>query len=379
MPIPVSRFVRPPFLLLFFLVMSALAFGGCTDGASENDDAIEWTALADSMQQDLHERYWNAADQYYLADDSADTEFHYWWSAHALDALVDAYQRTQDDVYLKRMRALHEGIRKNSEGTWQRPYYDDMAWLGLSSLRAYQATGESRYLEATRTLWGELKGGWNDRQGGGIAWRRSQPGYKNTPSNAPSVILAVRLHRELGDQEYRDWAERIYAWLNDTLVNQETGLVWDGVNRQGNGEIDRNWIFTYNQGTYIGAAHEMYRMTGEEQYLDDAVRTANYVLDSEEVSPAGVLKAEGDGDGGLFKGILVRYLTRFSQSEGLEEQQRQQYRSFLRQNARTLYHDGLQRPSLRVGSDRQAPSQGPVDLSVQLSGLMLIEMMARLE
>lgn len=362
--------------------MGFLGLAGCTGGPSdeaEEDEAIEWAALADSMQQDLHDRYWNAADQYYLADDSADTEFHYWWSAHALDVLVDAYQRTQNEAYAERLRALHEGIRANSEGTWQRPYYDDMAWLGLSSLRAYQATGESRYLEVTRTLWEELKGGWNDRQGGGIAWRRSQPGYKNTPSNAPSVILAVRLHRELGDPEYRDWARRIYSWLNGHLVDQSTGLVWDGVNRQGNGEIDRNWIFTYNQGTYIGAAHEMYRMTGEEQYLDDAVRTANYVLGSEEVSPGGILKAEGDGDGGLFKGILVRYLTRFSGSNGLEAKKRQQYRSFLRQNARALYNEGLQPSSLRVGPDWQEPPEGPVDLSVQLSGLILIEMTARLE
>lgn len=123
----------------------------------------------------------------------------------------------------------------------------------------------------------------------------------------------------------------------------------------------------------------MYRMTGEEQYLDDAVRTANYVIDSEELSLGGILKAEGHGDGGLFKGILVRYLTRLSGSGGLESAARQEYRSFLRNNARTLHGDGMQRPWLRVGPDWQIPPEGPVDLSVQLSGLMLVEMMARLE
>lgn len=233
----ISRFVRRTAPLLL-LIMGVLGSAGCTDDSSEEaetEQAIEWAALADSMQQDLHERYWNAAEQYVHADDSADTEFHYWWSAHALDVVVDAYQRTQADAYLKRMRAVHERIRKNSEATWQRPYYDDMAWLGLSSLRAYQSTGEARYLEVTRTLWEELKGGWNNQEGGGIARRRSQPGYKNTASSAPSVILAVRIHRELGDPEYRDWAQRIYSWLNDTLVNQETGLVWEGSTGRGTG------------------------------------------------------------------------------------------------------------------------------------------------
>lgn len=377
---PSGSFLPVPVVALI-AVTGLLGLVGCSgiSDDSGSDESIEWAALADSMQQRLHDQYWSEAGQYFLADDSGDTEFHYWWNAHALGVLVDGYRRTQNKVYAERMRALQEGIRANSEGTWQRPYYDDMAWLGLSSLRAYRATGESRYLEVTRTLWEEVKKGWNDRQGGGIAWRRSQPGYKNAPSNAPSVILAARLYREFGEQEHLEWAQRIYSWLNDNLVNQKTGLVWDGVNRQGNGEIDRNWIFTYNQGTYIGAAHEMYRMTGKEQYLDDAVRTANYVLDSKEISPDGILKAEGDGDGGLFKGILVRYLTRFSGSDGLEAKQRQQYRSFLRQNARALYNGGLQRPSLRVGPDWQMPPEGPVDLSVQLSGLMLFERMARLQ
>jgi predicted alpha-1,6-mannanase (GH76 family) len=39
------------------------------------------------------------------------------------------------------------------------------------------------------------------------------------------------------------------------------------------------------------------------------VRTATATIKDLDISPGGLLKSEGQGDGGLFKGILVRYLT----------------------------------------------------------------------
>ncbi|MEI4878463.1 glycoside hydrolase family 76 protein, partial [Klebsiella pneumoniae] len=80
------------------------------------------------------------------------------------------------------------------------------------------------------------------------------------------------------------------------------------INRQGDGRIDKDWRFTYNQGVYIGAAVELYRVTQDRSYLDEAWKTAAYV-EQQMTSPAtGMLPSEGDGDGALFKGILVRYL-----------------------------------------------------------------------
>ena len=39
----------------------------------------------------------------------------------------------------------------------------------------------------------------------------------------------------------------------------------------------------------------------------DAVNTANATIKDLDIAPGGLLKNEGQGDGGLFKGILVRY------------------------------------------------------------------------
>lgn len=379
--------VRTLVLVTVFEIVFLLAAGCAGEPSGTSSDAVadgpsadsyEWSALADSFQDRLHRGYWDDTRQYYVADDSGNARFHYWWNAHALDALVDAYRRTGRPKFADRMQVLHAGIRENSEGTWTNDYYDDMAWLALASLRAYQTTDEVRYQEAVRTLWAEIKIGWNDRQGGGIAWRRSQPGYKNTPANAPSALLAARLYQAFGDSTDLQWAHRIYEWQTEHLVDPETGLVWDGVNRQGNGTVDRDWIFTYNQGTYVGASLALYDVTGEDRYLEAARRTANYVLDSEELIQAGVLTEEGSGDGGLFKGILVRYLAQLADEDDVDESDRRAYRRFLHTNAVVLRDSGLARSSRRVGANWREPPTGAVDLSVHLSGLMLIEAMDRL-
>ena len=46
---------------------------------------------------------------------------------------------------------------------------------------------------------------------------------------------------------------------------------WDGINRLGDGQIDKDWQFTYCQGYSSGAGIELYSCTGESAYLADAV------------------------------------------------------------------------------------------------------------
>lgn len=339
----------------------------------------DWDALADSLQIRTRVEFWDEGNEVYRADNAGGDEFHYWWNAHALDVLIDGYARTGDSIYVDRMQALVDGIRANNGGAWENEYYDDMEWLALAALRAYDLSDDDRFLQISRTLWHDIQTGWNDDQGGGIAWRKSQMDYKNTPANAPAVILAARLYQRSNDQDDLDWARRIYTWLNDHLVDRSSGLVWDGVNREGDGAIDKDWIFTYNQGVYIGAALELFNATEEQSYLEDAVQTADYVIESSKLAPDGILADEGTGDGGLFKGILVRYLTQLARSDALSEERRSTYRQFLIDNAQMLHEQGIRRPSMLIGPDWQEPPGSRTDLSAHLSGVMLVEAAARLD
>lgn len=248
-------------------------------------------------------------------------------------------------------------------------YYDDMEWMALAWLRAYDATKDERYKQASLELWGEIKGGWNDAMGGGIAWRKEQTDYKNTPANAPAAILAARLYGHFHNEEDLDWAKKIYDWQKKTLVDPDTGLVWDGINRTGDGNIDKEWKFTYGQGVYIGAGVELYRATEDQAFLEDARQTAAN-LNEMFLSPAtGMLPSEGDGDGGLFKGILVRYVGELIAADP-DGPERQELIDMLKTNADSLWQYGkAEHKAVFSNSWAQTPDT-VVQLSTELSGIM---------
>jgi predicted alpha-1,6-mannanase (GH76 family) len=335
----------------------------------------DWAIITDSVHRATFQTFLSEDGQYMAKDNGGDQSFHYWWNTHVLDVLVDAHLRGEDQE--ASMLTVLRGIKSNNNDQLPNDYYDDMEWLALSSLRAYHATGNEEFLAATDLLWEDIKKGWNNHQGGGIAWRKTQLDYKNTPANAPAVILAARLYKERQDPDDLAWAKKVYQWQKKHLVDNATGLVWDGINRNGDQKIDKAWRFTYNQGVYIGAGMELYELTGEDVYLDDAIKTADFVISDDHLAPSGILKSEGSGDGGLFKGILARYLAALVCSGHLPEEKEAAYTKFLSDNAISLYHH-IKRPQMLVGPAWNREADEVIDASVQLSGLMLLEAMAKL-
>ncbi len=243
----------------------------------------------------------------------------YWWQAHTIDALVDGYERSHDQSYLVRAAALWDSVKRHNLAPTNQ-YYDDMEWMALALLRLHAHTDNGELRADIDTLWADIQTGWNDQQGGGIAWRKTQPGYKNTPANAPAAILAARLYQQTRDPEDLAWAQKIYAWLTDHLVDPDTGFVWDGVNRKGDGRTDKTWAFSYNQGVRIGAAVELYRATGEARYLADARRTFDSAI-ARLADERGLIREPGGGDRGLFKGIFFRYVGLWADTDPLTHPQ----------------------------------------------------------
>ena len=379
--------------MLFFRVTASALLGlGLLAGCHEPvDDMItppapkpvavvaNWAARADSAQAALNQSYWAPTDQYYLQNNLGKPDFNYWWQAHGLDILLDGYQRTKVTDYTTKMQQLQQGTKKKNGNTYLNTYYDDMAWQALANLRAFQITQDQSYKATATLLWADLKTGWNTTQGGGIAWRKNQLDYKNTPANAPVAILAARLYQLDKNPDDLAWAEKIYDWEKKNLVDPTTGAVWDGLNRQGDGQVDKDWLFSYNQGVVIGAGLELYRATQQSTYLDDANRTAAYVLNDSQLSPGGVLKDEGGGDGGLFKGILVRYLAQLATEPAVNAATRAKYVSFLKFNGESAYKQGLRRPQYLFNTNWTTQPGGTVDGSTQMSGVMLFEVMADLQ
>ncbi len=339
---------------------------------------VNWAARADSAQATLNQSFW-ASDQYYLQNNAGRSDFNYWWQAHGLDILLDGYQRTKVLDYITRMQQLQQGTKKKNGNTYLNTYYDDMAWQALANLRAFQITQDQSYKATALLLWADLKNGWNTTQGGGIAWRKNQLDYKNTPANAPVAILAARLYQLDRNPDDLAWATKIYDWVKKTLVDPSTGAVWDGINRQGDGKIDKDWRFSYNQGVYLGAGLELYRATQQSSYLADANRTAAFVLNDSQLSPGGIMRDEGGGDGGLFKGILVRYLAQLATEPAVPAATRAQYVAFLKFNGESLYAKATRRPQYLFNTSWTTQPGGTVDGSTQMSGVMMFETLADLQ
>lgn len=346
-----------------------------------NDEIIittyNYAGLADSLQKQTYTTFLSANGKYFIQDNQGNNTFNYWPNAHVLDVLTDAYLRTTDQVYVQRMKSLLDGIKAQNNGGFPNDFYDDMGWLALSSLRAYDATKNEAYVQATNILWADMKKGITNVQGGGMGWSKGKPNFKNTPANGPAIILAARLYRLQNKAEDLQTAKSLYTWLKSTLVEPGTFVIWDGINYDGTGQLSKN-KYTYNVGLFIGAGLELYKTTKEAGYLTDAVKTASALINDVELSPGGILKDEGQGDGGLFKGILVRYLTLLINEPDLPAADRSKFVNFMKYNAQTLYQQGINRPALMISPGWNKAPQAKTDLTTQLSGIMLIESAAQL-
>ena len=193
----------------------------------------------------------------------------------------------------------------------------------------FESTGNDLYFKKARQLydswiwptWGpENEAPWY----GGITWKTDVSKSKNACSNGPAAIIAARLYQFYdkanlhGGKEkaaYLEEAKKIFAWERKTLFDAETGAVYDNINQEG--RISRA-VYTYNPGTFIGAAYELFRITGDKQYLDDAIKAADYVIDRM-TQNNGVLKDDSHGDGGLFHGIFFRYFVKVVNDASLDE------------------------------------------------------------
>ncbi len=343
-------------------------------------DRSEWSHIADQMQSFL----WNqmlgengTLCNYYSLEKGAyeNGSGNYWIQAQFVDSLADAYLRTGDPVYAQRAKDLMLAEKRANGNHLTNEFYDDMGWMACAMAKLYKATGDPDYELDLKLLYEVIMDGWYYQ--GGISWQKGQIYYRNSPAQGPACILACRMYDLYGDQEYLDMALQIFTWWDGKLVNHNNGLVWDGYNREGNDRIDYSWVFTYNQGVYIGACVELYRILGDPAYLDKATLTANYTL-KHLVNSDGVLQADGtaDSDAGAFKGIFCRYLVELIETT---EQNRETYADFLVKNAEAMWSNIPSEEAPLCGAEWNKPVKGTGALQAMSSGAALLESVAYLD
>lgn len=220
--------------------------------------------------------------------------WHYWWQAHLLDNLVDAQVRDPQPERLTSIARQIRGHRLRNMGRWTNDYYDDMAWLALALERAGRLTGVERPA-ALDKLAHQFLTSWVPEDGGGIPWRK-QDQFFNAPANGPAAIFLARHDNRLRR------AQQMADWIDETLIDPETHLVFDGIK---GGSLVRAQ-YTYCQGVVLGVETELAARTEDSRHAERVHRLVAAV--AEHMAPDGVIKGAGGGDGGLFNGILARYL-----------------------------------------------------------------------
>jgi predicted alpha-1,6-mannanase (GH76 family) len=331
--------------------------------------------------------------------------WHYWWQAHYVDCLVDTGRRELgveghtpakfDGDNLpsagKLASRLVTGIRLRNFLTVVNSYYDDMAWLALATLRleklaedTRKTSGRRRNAKVLKSLTLQFDSASTDDLGGGTFWSKKRD-FKNTPATAPIALYYARTGQSAKAQALLDW-------LDAKLYDPEQGMYRDGLRIAPGGELVlESAIYTYNQGPVLGALLEL----GGEANLERAAALVAAVGRSLTVQApllgrkATVLRSEGTGDGGLFTGVLIRYLALAAVDERLSAETRAEAALLVTDTAEAFWEGrrlvAAQEPLARNGARlvfsarpelparRSYPAGSAVELSTQLQALMVME------
>ena len=384
----------------------------CVATASAGDilSAKESARWADGLVDALIQNFWGASfketpDRYYFNKKSDQADLgtgDYWPQAHAIDVITDAYLRTGKkkyfrlyDLWWQGMPRFNFGVREGGRekgDLWWNPFVDDMEWHCLALIRIYEATKDTRYLNKARQvysdwIWSQWSPEDEEPWHGGITWKTDVARSKNACSNGPAAIIAARLAqfasvdaanaKNKSKAEYLDEAQRIYRWERKYLWNPENGAIYDNMNQQGN--LGR-FSLSYNQGTFIGAAVELYKLTGDASLLDDAILTVRYTTGEMSRRNGGVLSDATEGDGGLFHGIFYRYLTNLILLPDLNSDVRKEFTDYLQNSAAVMMLQGVNAETMIYGGrwHQKQPTGSPSALTPQLTACMLIESVCKI-
>lgn len=380
-----------------WLVLLSLATIACSADATDESAVSSSTALggdspinADAATQALVDRYWDGT---YLRDADPATpgncglEACYWIYAQAIDAVLDAVQRSGGKDFSRWVGRLYDA--QDARG-WIEPlaskYFDDENWMALALIRAYDATRDTMYLCQAVHLYRDIKTEGFDRPGGrfdGIWWNAAHT-QKATASNFGPAITAARLHERPAMDACPEAAK---GFVDAAAAGDDAAAIyrhWRGAmtrDAQGDLEVADHaagdcpggvcwWDFTYDQGLGIGAAIELNHITGEHHYVSDAYGYASYMIHHQ--TEGGVLHDAGScgGDCAAFKGIGYRFLLKLYELDRSQTQ----YGDVLRASAQSIWNTArdASRDTFATSWSAAAPAQAT--LAADASAVMALNL-----
>ena len=106
---------------------------------------------------------------------------------------------------------------------------------------------------------------------GGLRWQiftwNKGYDYKNSISNGGFFNLAARLARYTGNDTYAQWAEKTYDWMLGTPLFTKDYQIYDGAQIEANCTNPSKLQWTYNVGTFLIGAANMYNYVSSTSQL----------------------------------------------------------------------------------------------------------------
>lgn len=150
-------------------------------------------------------------------------------------------------------------------------FYDDNVWLGIDFTDTYQLTKNKKYLDKATQIWNFIESGTDDLLGGGIYWCEQKKESKNTCSNAPGSVFALKLFKATNDSTYFKKGKALYEWTKENLQDSTDFLYFDHIRLDG--KIGKA-KFAYNSGQMMQSAALLYQLTKDPVYLEEAQNIA---------------------------------------------------------------------------------------------------------
>lgn len=236
--------------------------------------------------------------------------------------------------------------KQGSGGRWKKrqfdyltnDFYDDSSWWALGVLKAYDVTGDRRYLDSAVIIFEDLRTGLGGPCKGGIFWNKERQ-YVNAITNELYLFVAAALANRIPQEaRFLKIAKDQWNWFNKSGMINKDNLINDGLNSKCKNNGYQTW--SYNQGVILGALVELAQATGDASLIDKAHSIANAAIDHLS-NDAGVI-VETDScelrpghcgtDGQQFKGIFVRNLRYLH-----EASPRDRYKKVILKNADVIW------------------------------------------
>ncbi|KAF1911228.1 glycosyl hydrolase family 76-domain-containing protein [Ampelomyces quisqualis] len=223
---------------------------------------------------------------------------HYWWEGGAAwGGMIEYTMLTGDQSHVK---TLQQALTANygSAHDFILDYMraqtgnDDQAFWALAVMSAleYQFPDPDKapaaYLDVAINSFKNIVGRWDESTcGGGLKWQIYPENaygynYKNSISNGAAFALGARLARYTGNQEYADWAVKIYDWTKKVGLITDLFEVFDGSDDKTNcASVADKTQWTYNNAMFLHGSAFMFDFTNGDNIWKE--RTSGFLKHAE--------------------------------------------------------------------------------------------------